>query len=348
VVASVPWLAVAAVGAVLCVPIAHFLHLSSVVPVLLAGLLFAVVILAAIPAGLLIGQRRFPAIAWLGIVAVAVRLGGGTVVGRTGDTVSAALIASLIPIVLVSVATLVVSLRGSTTVHATSANAPSSAGLAVDAAAGALLSAGLWGIWSLPLLAVRHDLPAVDAGIFAALQLVVGGSLFLTGPIVTVFHPTIARTRQPRTIVAGGVATLAVAAAASLALIAIGPWVISAVYGRGYQGDRRVLAALCLSASCVALATYVLWVSRALQRSTRPVGVGVCLAVLIEAAFMAVSHGSIIALALSPAVSIAGGAALVLVGTRWRALATADRRARSSADRTSTRDRSPLLREGPG
>lgn len=322
--ANLPWLAIAALWMVLCHPIAEFLHLGSALPVIVAGLLAAVVIVSAIPAGLLIGQRRFGAIAILGIAAIALRLGGTALVSRNAHAITVALTVSAVPIIIMSVASLLVALRGATAGAECADAHLTSVGLAREGATGAVLSAGLWTVWSLPLIAARHGLEGRQAGMFAAIQLLASGILFLTAPIVTVFHPAVARTGHWGTISTGAVGTFVVALLAGSVLTITGPWIMEILYGHGYAADRSVLAAFSVSAGCVAVGTYVLWVSRALQRGTRLVAAAIVVWVAIELSLTALLPPSLFVLAASPGLSLllAGGLAAtslwVTLGRRLR------------------------------
>ncbi|HUY08526.1 MAG TPA: hypothetical protein VMW80_03630 [Candidatus Dormibacteraeota bacterium] len=330
-----PWMALSFVVLVGAVPLASYLHLGSVVPVLLTALLLGVTVLAAAPAGLLVGRSRFRAVAVIAIGSTVVRILLGAWLGHGPGTVVGALVATVASIVLallVRIGWVIWSER--TSAKAAPPAAPLEAqpgegapGLMMRGALGALIAGGLWGIWTLPVLAARHKLDSHQSGEFAAAQLLAGGIIWGTAPLVTAFYPTLARGRNQQAVVVGLVVTAAVAAVGVLGFGLVGPALIPRVYGPEFHPAALLLFDLGTSAAVTAVMTFVCWSAVAQRRIVWPVifglGGGMAGAVVLCAAW---AH-STVQLAASPSLAmalgalVAGGAKVVM---NWRSVRPAD------------------------
>jgi len=122
---------------------------------------------------------------------------------------------------------------------------------------GMVLTAGSWMAWSLPLFFARHYLPANATGSFAAATNVASSIIFLTGPIVTTFFPTIARKLSRNAAIAGLLLTLLVGACGTLILGFTGNFFLYYLYGKSYAIGNPIVMSLALSATLVSAITFV-------------------------------------------------------------------------------------------
>lgn len=298
-----PWAGGALVLVVLSWPLAGFLRLHSILPVLLVAALAASGILGAAVSGLLVGLRRFRVIAALGVGAAVLRLALGFLVGHGQGAVLLSLVASLAAVVAtfaggLAFLTLILGRRPATTLQL---GPPVDAGPAGRTGfTGSLIAAALWAAWGLPVLYARHVLSAGAAGDFAATQLVAGALIWGTAPIVTAFFPTIARHRARSAVIFGELATFGVALVGAVVLTGIGPALISRLYGAGFGESRALIAALALSGTITACATFAAWSAVAAKQHVVGVVVALGVAIAIELVWDdTVAHG-LLALALAP------------------------------------------------
>ncbi len=314
-----PWVLPTLILALLAWPIASFLHLSSPLPVLIVTLLAAVSVAGAAIAGLLIGLRRFRVIASLGVGFALLRLGLGFLVGHGGAAVDGSVLVSIVPVLgslLLGLAILIYSRRSIGRAEA-AAQGTRSSGIQGTGIVGALIAGGLWTIWGVPLLFSRHVLSSVAAGNFAASQLLVGGIIWVTAPLVTAFYPTIVRHRHRSPILIGTLGTLGIALVGLTILTAVGPLLIAKLYGGHFSGSRELFLVLAISATATACATFACWAALARRRAMRLTLALLGLALLLELGWDGlVGHtatilatGPVLALTLSG--SIVGAAALI-------------------------------------
>jgi len=311
--AVLPWVSLTVFLAVLAAPIAAFLHLSSPLPVLIVTALAAVSVAGAAVSGLLIGLRRFQVIASLGISFALLRVGLGLLIGRGGGAVDGSILASLVPVLgsmLVGLAILLLRRQSAHGTHAAHLR-PAPVGVGHTGFVGALIAGAAWGIWGLPVLFARHALTAVGSGDFAASQLLAGGIIWVTAPLVTAFYPTMVRHRHrhgsPITI--GGLGTLGIALFGLGAVTVVGPVLIGKLYGSHFSGSRGLLLALALSATATACATFVCWAALARRRAIRLTLAFLALALVLELGWDGLVGHNAILLAAGPllALSLSGG-----------------------------------------
>ncbi len=306
--AATPWLVVVALLAVASPAIASYLRLSSAAPVTLALAYAAALILFGVPAGVLLGRRRFQAFVGLTLTFVALRLLFGQSIGWSSVDGRSALEASFLAMALTVALAFGVVTRGRETEAVPCASAPR-ASIAGDSSYGALASASLWACWCLPVLFARHFLPTRSAASFATAQLIMGGMLFLATPFVCALYPAIVQHGRRRDILIGLFATLGLGVVGTVAASTVGPTIVRGLYGPQYSMTSYELMWLGLSVTAVAAATYGLWISQALGRHRRAVGLGVISALAVEVVLGGVAHGTS-ALAAGPLVAIALGAAI--------------------------------------
>ncbi len=337
-----PWAAGALVLVVVSWPLAGFLHLRSVVPVLLIAALAALGILGAAVIGLLVGLRHFRVIAALGVGPAVLRLALGFLVGRGQGAVLLSLVASLAQGAAtfaggLAALMLVVGRRTAVTSAPAVPADPGPAGR--TGLTGSLIAGALWAVWGLPVLFARHALSPAVAGDFAATQIVVGALIWGTAPIVTAFFPTIARHRARAAVIFGELATAGIALLGTAVLTGIGPVLIARLYGAGFGEARPLIAALALSATVTACTTFTAWSAVATNKHHVSVLVGLTLAFCLELLWdLVVAHG-LLALALGPGLALLlGGASFMTVGRLLHAL-------RSDSDRSDCGGPLPDLQE---
>lgn len=311
-----PWVLPTLILALLAVPIARFLHLSSVVPVLVITVLVAVSVGGAAVSGTLIGLRRFQVIAGLGIASAVIRLGFGFLLGRGQGAVTGSILASALPSTAAVLVGLLILLRIPRTSASEFDVRPTEAGgIGQTGFVGALIAGGLWSTWGLPLLFARHALSPVAAGDFAASQLIAGGIIWGTAPLVTAFYPTIVRHRQTSPIALGAFGTLGLSFFGTVVLTAEGPSLIDKLYGDQFSGSRGLLLILAVSATATACSAFACWAALARRRATRPTLAFLCLALLLELGWDGLAGRTDTILAAGPLLALALSAGAVGVGT---------------------------------
>lgn len=303
-----PWLLVCGVIAVAAWPSSSYLHLSGPVPGLMVSVVVLTTVLNAVPGGVLIGLQRFHAWALLAVVAVVVRILMFVALVRFLDALVAALLATATGILVAALGGAAWALIQHRSLQEAPAPAPSYRGNpAADGALGVTLSGALWAVGTLPLVFTVHSLSSSVAGEFAAAQLAASGILLLTNPLVTALYPTIARDRNMRLVGRGLAATVGVCVVTTAALAALGPFAVHTLYGSSFRPDAGLFALLALSASCISVATYLLWVSRALQVLLAPATWGILTALAAELLLGQVWTGSAWTIAFGPAVAVLAG-----------------------------------------
>jgi hypothetical protein len=307
------WWSIMALAALAAAPvISSFLHLSGMLPAMTAVVLVAVVIVTAVPTGILIGQRRFGAVAVLMALPAVVRLALIVPLAHTHDIVLGALVASAVPLLATLTAALVIvgrtGKRDGTDLGAVRAvDIPAGRGIVSDGVAGAVLATAIWATWSLPMVFGRHDLRPSEASDLSAAQLIAGGVILVTGSVVTALFPSIVRGRARGAVLTGLLATVGLALAGAAVLVGLVPELAPRLYGTKFSTPASLMAALSFSLLAVTTANYLLWVARALQRLLLPTAVGCALAVLVEMTLGALWHPGAVVLAFEPGVAVLVG-----------------------------------------
>lgn len=277
-----PWLALSALAAALSPALARYLHLGSALPVLLTVVYALAMVGAGLPAGVLIGRRRFRAYAVSVGLAVVVRIGAGAILAVVLPGVDGALVASI-----VGAGAFLVALAAATTSATALPGIPGLGSHAPrvrfgDAVPGSIVAGLLWCVWTFPLIAARHVLAPGAVGDFGAANLFASGIIMLAGPLTTVLYPSLVRSRGQRVFAVGLAATTAMCAALTAALVALGPLAIELVYGGRYRVGAGVLFLLAVSATATTLWTYLLWVLRARGNDLRGVLLVACVSIAVE------------------------------------------------------------------
>lgn len=316
--------AAAAVAAVLAalaagaLPAAVYLQLSGPAPVFLTVLLIAVLTTAAIPTGVAIGLRLFGSIAALQLAGVAVRLAAGVVLAPRLDPTDAALLATIAGGGTLAIGLTVIVLRESRSSPPTGRTTPvKGERLSLESSLGAVISAGLWALWSLPLVFARHGLKAVDAGDFAAVQILCSSILFVSGPVVSVFYPAVARLRNRGTMLLGLAITATLAAGGVAGLFLYGPFLLERIYGGRYAASAMLFLLLAVSAALVALTTYGFWMLRAVDHPWPSIGVAMVVALLVVIRIGTLAGSSLHADAIAAALGAVAGIAAFVGHLAW-------------------------------
>ncbi|MHB1498925.1 MAG: hypothetical protein ACYCXN_13575, partial [Acidimicrobiales bacterium] len=245
----------------------------------------------------------------------ALRLGLGFLVGHGGAAVDGSVLVSVVPVLgslLLGLAILLFS-RRPTGPAGVAPRGADSGGIQRTGFVGALIAGGLWIIWGVPLLFSRHALSPVAAGDFAASQLLAGGIIWVTAPLVTAFYPTIVRQRHRSPILIGALGTLGVALVGLLILTAVGPLLMAKLYGGHFSGSRGLFLVLAVSATATACATFACWAALARRRAMRLTLAVLGLALLLELGWdglightgTVLAAGPVLALALSGGLVVA-------------------------------------------
>lgn len=315
---AAPWSVTGLVAIAAAPAIASFLHLASALPAMTAVALIGVGLALAVPVGILIGHRRFGAVALVMLLPAIVRLVLAAPLGHLGDPILGALVASGVPMFAAFIGAVLLIFRSTARpntpapLHTVSEGDPGR-GVVADGIVGALLATTIWTVWSLPLAFGRHHLGPSQASDLAVAQLVAGGVILVAGTVVTAFFPSIVRGRTTSTLFAGLLVTLALALAGAAVMVVLLPELTPRFYGAEFATPASLVAALSASLLAVAVANYLLWAARALQRLLVPTSVGCGLALLVEVGLGAGWHPAATILALEPGLALllglgAGGA----------------------------------------
>lgn len=315
-----PWVG----GSLLATPCApalsSLLHIGDARPALLSILLFAAVIAGAAPMGVLIGRRRFRALALVTAVSAVVRLTLTIPLSGMRDPTLSALVASLLAVGVGLVAATFLAIGVSPTRRAWLA--PGAPPIAADAGSGVMadgllsgLLAGLvWAVGSSPILFGQHFLPRTVASNLAALELMASGGTLVIGAVTTAFFSAIARRRDRGIIAVGLVVTLVLALSGGGAMVVAVPVMMPRLYGAAFASTSSLVLAVAFTMVLVAMSNYLLWVCRARQRELLWTASACVLALCLEAMLGAVWHSSVVVLGLEPGIALLGGMAGALAG----------------------------------
>ena len=344
--AAAPWLALAAVLMISCGAVAAYLHLAGPIPVALAIGYFAAPIAYAVPAGILVGKGRVALFAGLTTLSVVFRILFGSFFGGISVGPTAVVGASLLAIVAVGVVACWFLLRGAAPGAASefAADRATRGALAGDSMTASILSAALWGTWTVALLSARHFLPTADAGNFASVQLMATVILFVTAGLATAFYPHIARGRRLSLVALSVGGTFGIAVCCALGAGVLGPVLVDHAYGGAFRSDGVLFLALGISAAAIATATSGLWAAHALRRYVGAAAAAIATSFVAEILAASIWHGSAIVLAIEPALSTIPAIAVFLAAVAW----TSWRGSRSDGETvTRARLRPPMAVTSP-
>lgn len=321
----VPWLGLLVpLGAlVVAYPsVGDFVHVHDPAALALTVAYLAVTIAQAVPFGLLTGGRHFRSLAAVVFIGVTIRLILFPLLAEGHQTTVTALLSSDLSTLGATVVALVLVVRLGPA-HVPAHLAPgvadgrgeaATARYGTEGIAGAVLGTGLWSAWILSFVFARHYLGATEAGLFSVAHVAAGAILFMAAPIATAYMPSVASSRRSsRPVVVGLAFTAVICAGAVIGLAFLGRPIVSLLYGGAYPPPTSLLAAQGISASLVALATFLLWSSRSQQVRLlvhrRVFYVAVPLALVLEVVLGSMWHGGTVALALGPGIAVLAGMA---------------------------------------
>jgi len=320
----VPWIACMLPVLIAIGPLTDYLHISSELPGALALSTVVVMLVGSLATGVLIGRRQFKVVAAISIGSALIRVLLGIALPKLFDVTVAALLATLLPVVVVCVTSILLVVRISASEGSIAAASETSTardigkGLARDSIAGAAGAMALWAVWASPLLAARHGLSSGESGRFTAAQVLAGAVLYVVAPVTMAFFPTISRHRTADTVAVGALMSAALALVGACALVVFGPVFVTTVYGAQFSTSGGLFLELGLSATSVAIGTFALWASRARYGRTSRVSVVAAIALALEGAAVGLLHPSAGLLAVTPlaALTIASTLGLLLFAVR--------------------------------
>jgi len=259
-----------------------YLHLGSLVPVILLGLFIAISVLALLPQGVLLGRLSFRVVAAALVSSAVVRLVSGTILVELGFGLDGAVLSSVLSGVVL-LAVLVWPLRyqmlRSAGEHV--AFRPTSAALAVSALGGWSALVGI------DTFLARHYLGGAASGHYAAAATAARIAMFLPSAVALIAFPKL--------VAEGGIgiearrvlthALLAVAilgACAAVVMLAVPHLVIAVLFGSKYQSAAGALRILAPAAAGLGMISVLVYAHLARQSVRSLTGwLGVVLAVVL-------------------------------------------------------------------
>jgi O-antigen/teichoic acid export membrane protein len=239
--------------------LAGFLHLRSVVPVVLLAAWLMPSVAAIVPSGVLSGRRQFRRPALAQIAGSGTRLAVGVTLVGLGTGVAGAASASTAG-ATVGLGLLLFGIRSemSGAAGARLRVRPSDALRSAVAAGGLWLLLGVDGIWA------RHFLGASPAGFYTAADTAARSALFLPGAVAAVLFPRLAATRGAGRAAARalgvGAFVIAAIALATAAVLALFPGtVIALLFGAQFSPAAKPLALLGVAAGATALVSFLMY-----------------------------------------------------------------------------------------
>lgn len=248
-----------------------FLHLSSLAPALLLGVYALPVGAGVVPKGVLSGRGELGRLG-IGLSAgIAVRLGLGVALVRSGDGLSGALgalVAGEAVTALVLAAFLWASGRGATTLsRARGAEEDGHRSRFGVARLPAAAFTGYWVLSAVDVFMARHFLGARASGLYAAAATTAQIALIAPGAIAALVFPRLARLDLPRPVGPEGrprqrlqfaLASGAVAVTGSAAALVVSAWagpVVVGLFGAPYRPAGAVVGLLSFAAALLGLVT---------------------------------------------------------------------------------------------
>lgn len=244
-------------------PIAHFFHLTADLPVPLSTALFAVTVLSALPSGLLVGNRRFAALAALSAAAAVVRV--GLLAVPLGDLVTRALWCSVAATIVGALAMLVLGWHAPVKERAPGPVRP-------FALAGSFAQVVLWLTVLAPVAAARHFLPLREAGELATVTFVASSLSYLAGPVATAFFPVMVADRSARLVRNGLVITLLITVLGTAGLMAVGPEVLVLLYHTSQRHLPLLILFGGMAVTAQASSGFLVWAALARSHASRAIG----------------------------------------------------------------------------
>lgn len=238
-----------------------FLHIASVVPVVLIGLYLAPSVAGFVPQGVLIGEKRFKEVARAILVGAGVRVIAGVLFVSLGMGLNGALLASVLS-VLASVLVMLWPLRGRVVLGEGSARM----GVRIGPAALSLAALGSVAFFTMiDSLLARHFLPAKEAGAYVAASTAARIALFLPGAVGTIAFPRLAAAKaagtDPTRVLRQSLGLIAsLAGVAGIVMVLVPGLVVSVLFGPAYSAAIPVMRVLGLGSVAMALVGQLVYV----------------------------------------------------------------------------------------
>jgi len=294
-------------------PASTYLHAGSPAAVDAGLFYFGATIVSAVPVGVLMAQQRFGIIAASVALSVVLRVGLALVLGLSTDATVIALMTSAIATIGALIFNASAIVFGGTLASTLKYRQEPRGAVRSEGIRLAFLGGCLWSTWLLPISFARHYLSGTRAGHFSVGHLAGSSLLFLAAPVATAYFPAIVRSHSRRPAATGLFLTAAVGLVGALGLGLLGPVVFTELFGVGFPPSHELFFYLGLSAAACAVATYVLWTSRARGTIPGAVPAGVLCALALELLLGIFGRHTSTALAISPAISISCGGVVGLV-----------------------------------
>jgi O-antigen/teichoic acid export membrane protein/GT2 family glycosyltransferase len=260
---AIALLAATVVSVLWAAPIAHFFHLSADLPVPLSTALFAVTVLSALPSGLLVGNRRFAALATISVTAAFARI--ALLAVPLGGLVTRALWCSV-----------AVTVAGAVAMLAAGWNIPARAGhgglVKPFALTGSFAQVVLWLTVLAPVAAARHFLPLREAGELATVTFVASSLSYLAGPVATAFFPVMLADHSTRLVRNGLIITLFITVLGTFGLMLVGPEALTLLYHTSQRHLPLLILFAGLAVTAQASSGFLVWAALARNHASRAIG----------------------------------------------------------------------------
>jgi O-antigen/teichoic acid export membrane protein len=310
---------VAGAAVVLAVaPLARgFLHIGSVMPIVVLGLVLIPALAALAPKGLLLGQGRFRAVSAAVVAGVVTRLTAGIVLTMAGLGLTGA-VAATVAAESVACVVLLGAARGSLV------DRPEKLHVDISGVVGSIAAfTGFWLLMAIGTVLAQHYLPRAAAGSYSAAATAASGALFLPSALCLVAFPTFAATVGRGEVARGALlqalGVVGVVGGAAAAVLVVFPnQAVTLLFGSSYRGPAATIRALAVASALAGLVGVLLHFHLAARsRATLLAWPGVLAAV----AAIAIWHRSPQQLAGAMVATTAAVCAAMLVAVRrsWRA-----------------------------
>lgn len=241
--------------------LSEFLHIASVVPVVLLALYLAPSVAGFVPQGVLIGEKRFKEAGLALIAGAAIRLVAGVTLVGVGMGLDGALLASVLSILGI-VLLMLWPLRRRLILGEGSANL----GVRIGPAALSLAALGSVAFFTMiDSLLARHYLSAKEAGAYVAASTAARIALFLPGAVGTIAFPRLAAAKaagtDPTRVLRQSLGLIAgLAGLAGITMLLFPGLIVSVLFGPAYSAAIPVIRVLGLGSVAMALVGQLVYI----------------------------------------------------------------------------------------
>lgn len=263
---SVLLLALLGASVVVAAPVANFLHLGETAAVPLCVGIFDASVLMAVPSGFLVGAKRIGLLAVIGVSSALLRIALLWVV--PGQLVERSLLATVISLIVGSLAMLLVPHRGGTEVS------KEADGFGSIAFSGSLARIALWVTIVAPVVVARHFLPLRAAGELATVTFIASSIMYTAAPVATAFFPVMLADKNRRHVRNGLLVSLGLVLLGTAVVVPVGPAMLRLLYHTKQPDLRWLLLFGCLGVLFQTASGFLVWAALARNNATRVVYVG--------------------------------------------------------------------------